>query len=1166
MAEQLPLDFSASTAVRQRRAMAALPDEGQSTLFEHVPNIDVHLHSPAEAVASVQGPEPERTFVWLTSVVGGMRQLKSRRFAFSTAALDRLLHVRPPAQVTLDASAQAVARAIWANKAGLRPLRVRRERQRLLASSVRWPSGFRVQDAPWPAIAAITHLGLPLDVEDRAKNLMHTKLANAGEHVAVAGLAGSAVLIETNRPELVEALGLPALAYAGEPSAGRYKMPLGAAECLLAEPTIKVSADLASAIRKATKKPRPLQTAESFPWTLYGFQARDAAQALRILETTGGVLLAGSMGSGKSVSCYTPVASPGGPVPIGQLSVGDRVMGTDGEAHLITGVYPQGERDLFRVTFSDGSTVDCDDEHLWAVNTPSRRYNGSPYQVKTLAEIRTKLHDKHGNRQHFVPTPEPLHLEHPGPRPLDPYVLGALIGDGSFVSGSPTFASIDGFVIDELRRHLPSEVEVRVRPGSDKDWRITTGVANGAGRHNPVISALRELGLWGKRAWEKTIPDAYLYAPLPDRIALLQGLMDTDGTVGKTNETTYVSTSFELVTQIQQLVGSLGGTARVNGPFNKTYTHKGEKRHGRDSWRICLQLPASVCPFRLPRKADRYQPRTKYLPARSIESVEPIGRGEAVCISVDSPDHLFVLANSVTTHNTTVALAVSEDLDCWPLLVVAPLAAFSTWARQLGEMGRSYYIANEIPAKSWKTIEDGHYDAIVISYDRLHAFSELIERYGFQAIVADELQRIRTPTSRRSRALRQLAGAVPIRIGLSGTPLQNRLDDLLPLGAFLAPGEWKPKASNRDLDDLYPGDPIQAVTEHLATLMVRRRMEDTGVKLPGKTVRRVYVDLTPEQRRALEDLEAEAEAAKEEGELGTRMHVFARLQKMRQIVANPTMAGVAGPNPKLAAAIDLAEEYIDMGRKGIIFCANRQTWLDLHKALKTAGIKSTGIWGSSSVADRLAAERQFHDDPDMKVFVGTLASCAESLTLSPTATFCVFCDLSYSPSDLSQAEARAYRMNTTEPVDITYLHARGPAGTIDDRMTELLNIKRALFAKVIDGDHSWADDTQVQYSMGDLVYLLTGKRDEALDARGADNAAAVKREQDRKAHARATAHRHKRSNAEFVWDDGSIATILDDSTDPDDLDDDLVLVEADDDGFDVEADDDETAEIVGDDS
>jgi SNF2 family DNA or RNA helicase len=678
--------------------------------------------------------------------------------------------------VTLDAATAAVARALWAQKLGMKPLRVTRNGQRLLASSPRWPVGMRVVDAPWTAIAALTRLEVPLDVDQKAVQLLLGKLGDSQTVIAAAGLAGSAVSIITNRPDLLESMNLPGLSYAAEAGTGQYRMPLLAADPLLESKQIRVSDELRAAILRATAKVRPMTTDPDFPRELYPFQARDAGRALRILETTGGVLLAGDMGSGK----------------------------------------------------------------------------------------------------------------------------------------------------------------------------------------------------------------------------------------------------------------------------------------------------------------------------------------------------------------TTVSLALVHRMDVWPLLVVAPLAAFSTWQSQLSELGRSFHLAAGNAKADWEVLSNGDFDAVVISYDRLFAFSELIERMNFQCIVADEIQRIRTPSSRRSRTLRHLAAAVPYRIGLSGTPLTNTIADLLPLGAFLVPGEWRPRANSRELDDLYPGDPTEAITEHLGSMMVRRRMTDVGARLPQRNDHRILIELTAEQRRAIEALTAEAQAAKSagafEGNEG-RMHAFARLQKMRQIVNCPAAASVPGPNPKVRAAVDLAEDFIAMGRKGVIFTADLTSFQELGDAMDEAGIGWVGIKGATPAMQRIANEARFKADPDIKVVLCTIQAGGESWSASPTATWLISTGYMYSPSALAQMEARVYRMNSdpdSHDIEICYIHAQAPGGSLDDRMVEILAVKRQLFAQVVDRiEH--VDTTKVHYSMSDLMYLMTGERDEALIKREADEQATRKREQARKDHAKATAHGHKKRNKDFVHDDGGQA-------------------------------------------
>lgn len=1062
--EQLAFDFTISATQRRKRATKLAEAEEQPTLFASwSPDIDVHLHSPDEAIAQITGPDPDRAHYWLADVVGTIRPIKTRRVAFGTDKLDRLISVRPPAQVTLDAAAGAVARALWAHALGLKPLRVRRAGQRLLADSPRWPAGLRVKDAPWTAIATLSHLGVPLDISPDATSLFAKRLADAGASVATASLAGSAVLLRTNRPELVERMGLPGLAYAGRPNDGMYKLPLLSSAPLLNQPLVRVPPELARTIREATAPARPVtakQLGPDFPWTLYPFQAEDAGKALRILKTTGGVLLAGDMGSGKALWVGQAVLTPHGPVRAGDVRVGDELVGRDGHPTRVVGVYPQGERDLFQVTFTDGTAAVVDDEHLWAVHPA----DGAELQVLTTRDLRTGgVLDPGGKPRWQVPLCDPIEF------------IGTPVPD---------------------------------------DLAYQAGGALAAG------------GVLG---------DGLRYAATAARVAALHGALDACGRVSGGSVRAEVPTA-AAAGEVAWLARSLGGTALV--------------RAGTGRWTVDVHLPSSVAPFRDPARSGAYATGAG-TPVRAVTAVEAAGRGPAVCFKVDADDELFLLGDAVVTHNTTVSLALVQILDTWPLLVVAPLSAFSTWARQLGEMGRSFSLATGSAKTVWETIEAGEHDAVVVAYDRLHAFVEVIERAHFKAMVADEIQRIRTPNSKRSRALRALAASMPIRIGLSGTPVTNTLSDILAVGAALAPGEWRPRANSKDLEDMYPGsDPVEAVAEHLGSMMVRRRIDQVGRPMPDRNDHRIYVAMTPEQRAAIAALEAEAQAAKEAGAFdgpNGKFNALVKLSKMRKIIANPRSAGVAGPNPKVDHAVRLIRDFHSAGRKGVVFCVDRATFTDLGAELDKAGIRWGGIWGSTPPLERVEVEKRLHRG-ELDVVICTIAAGGESWTASPTATYCLFLSYVWAPSALAQAEARVYRLNADldgPPIEIMYLHATGvggarlggpdggedaPVGSIDDRMVEVLEAKKQLFAQVVDRT-AHVDTTQVHATLSDLLFVLTGERDEKLAAREADEAATMAREQACKKHARETLYARKgrnRTDASLGRDDGSTTITLED--------------------------------------
>lgn len=1147
MTEQLQLDFSQSTT---QRARTAEKQRDQLTLFASwAPNIDISLHSPTEAVAHIAGKETDRGADWIRGLVGGGRALNRRRVAFPITRLDKLAWVRPPARITLDAATHAIACALHAHALGYKPLKIHKVGRRVAASNPRgWPAGLRVTDAPWTAVEALLNTDLPLTIEKEAEEAVAKRLEKSGSELAKATLSGNSILLQTGRPTLLEGRELPALSYVGEFGDGTYRMPLLLGDALLKDKTIKVDPKAEAAIKRATKPAKPLIIEdEAFPWNLWDFQQDDAGTGIRALKATGGVLFAGGMGSGKVLASSTNVATPTGLRPIGDLVPGDEVLAPSGRPTRVRGVYPHTDWDFYRITFSDGTSALAGEEHRWWVQTPSQKHKDHPGKFMTTGEmLAAGLKQKSGNRKFYIPMTEPLQFEKRD-LPVPPYTLGALLGDGSLsAEGDVSLADDDGDVLREVLKELSGDqsfanVTFREfkRNGKTNTWRVPT-------RGTELTNRLRELGLLGCRSWEKFVPEDYLYSSAGDRLDLLQGLLDTDGgTSGHTadgNRATFTgniefcSTSEDLVDAVIWLVQSLGGRASKSASVRKQYTMPdGSKRRGRPTWRVGVSLPPTIDPFRIAVKADKYTPRTKYLPTRGVESIEYWGKSDGACIEVEDPSHQFVIDGAVVTGNTTVSLGVLHEMNLWPALVVLPLSAASTWARQCKEMGKSYYMATGTPAKDWQAIQEGEYDAYIVSFDRLATFSDLLRTKDLKVIVADELQRAKNAGSRRSRALRALASSVPYRIGLSGTPLVGGLSDLLAQCSFLVPTEFPPRASKKTLEDRYPGDPVQSITDHVHSIMVRRKISEVGRPLPPREDRRVNILLTPEQRKALADLEAEAQAAKDAGEFdgsNAKMNALVKLQKMRQTIASPKSAGIGGPNPKLNAGLKVTKQFVEEeGRQGVVFVADRQSFVDMGEMLDKAGITWAGIWGSSSTEDRIESERKLHDG-EVKVVLGTVQAAAESWSATPEGTFAVFCSYTYTATQLEQAEARVHRLNSDlngPNIQIVYIHATDPAveQSPDDRVVEILTMKRELAAQVIDRD-TFEDSTLVSNSMSDLMFMLTGEKDESLELSEKDQKRSADETRQRKEHARATLYKNKGSNKSdpgLVRDDGSTTTV-----------------------------------------
>lgn len=412
-------------------------------------------------------------------------------------------------------------------------------------------------------------------------------------------------------------------------------------------------------------------------------QKHAAAAALTRLEKARDCIVVGEMGVGKAQPLDAKVLTPSGWKCMGNIQEGDEVVNPDGGTAFVVGVYPQGRKDIYRVTFSDGSQTECCDEHLWQVITPLRKWRDGSSQVLSLQDMRYDLFSKSGNARYFIPIVRPVVFESQE-LPVDPYLLGALIGDGTLGCNAVLISSMDDEIITEVSNALPEGIVVSHQ--SATTFRIARG-RNSDNRkfilpQNTLLNAIRELGLSGKRAESKFIPQTYLFADVPARIALLQGLLDTDGTIDpRSGKISFCTISEQLAIDVVALIQSLGGVARTRTRYTK-YTHNGEKRVGRLSYQIGVSLPNAIQPFRLSRKQQYVIPRTKYGITRALVKVKYIGQKEAQCIALDSENQLYVTDNYIVTHNTTVGIGIAAGLNARRTIILCPPHLVDKWQRE----------------------------------------------------------------------------------------------------------------------------------------------------------------------------------------------------------------------------------------------------------------------------------------------------------------------------------------------------------------------------------------------------------------------------------------------------------------------------------------------------
>lgn len=399
-----------------------------------------------------------------------------------------------------------------------------------------------------------------------------------------------------------------------------------------------------------------------FPWTQNQKEIIDTV----IEKKANMALIDGIWGSGKAQPLDSEVITPDGIKHMGDLSVGDYVCTPDGKTAPIIGVFPQGEKNIVKVTFSDGSSTECCEDHLWKTHSSqqrnyrkkikkSRETHSSPKDpsILTAKEIKETLFaNKRGDLNHMIPMTNPVFFTEKK-LPLHPYVMGALLGDGSFRWGNISLTTEDPEIVEKINKNLPENCLCRVIKSDNIEYKFVDEKATWC-RKNKVKEIVENLDLYKKYSYEKHIPENYKFSSVEQRIELLRGIMDTDGTTSGSH-TAMCTTSYQLALDVKFVVESLGGTSKISTK-HPTYTHNNQKLKGRTAYNVVVKMPKDINPFYLNRKANLWIPPTKYPPRRYISSVEYIGIKNCQCIAIDSEDHLYLTNNFIVTHNTLMAV------------------------------------------------------------------------------------------------------------------------------------------------------------------------------------------------------------------------------------------------------------------------------------------------------------------------------------------------------------------------------------------------------------------------------------------------------------------------------------------------------------------------------
>ena len=341
-------------------------------------------------------------------------------------------------------------------------------------------------------------------------------------------------------------------------------------------------------------------------------------------------MLVGSRGLGKATRCVEPILTNDGWVKMGDITYDHKVYSRNGSLCNIVGIYPQGKRQVCRLEFADGRQIDCCEDHLWVMKKGTKEVTISTKDIINEG-VRFDCPSGKWAYKYKLPLCEPIKYDNKDLL-IDPYILGCMLGDGCMTTATPKIASNDEFIIDQFRDRLDG-FKIELDPTSNN----YTIVDIDKQLNNRFLDKIRQLNV-NVGCKDKFIPEEYKTSSIEDRMEIIRGLLDTDGTINKRGSIEFTNTCERLVDDLIDILRSLGISCI------KSQEHT--------LFRVFINTSRPV--FKLPRKLERLKKestgREQYVSLISAEYTNEYD--EMQCISVDSPDRTYITKDYIVTHNT----------------------------------------------------------------------------------------------------------------------------------------------------------------------------------------------------------------------------------------------------------------------------------------------------------------------------------------------------------------------------------------------------------------------------------------------------------------------------------------------------------------------------------
>lgn len=792
-------------------------------------------------------------------------------------------------------------------------------------------------------------------------------------------------------------------------------------------------------------------------------------------------LLCDDQGLGKALALDTIIYTPNGFKYMRDIDVGDYVFGKDGKPTKVTAVYNHHNVEMYKITFSDGVSIRCCKDHLWEINSQHKRKKivDTKWLVSKdqFGKVRSENLFSCGSYKYWIDRCDPVEFTRTN-TPLNPYLVGCLLGDGNLAGGCIGFTTADKEMIDRLSKLLPSGY---IFNSSDSMRNIEYNIVKKntkSSKENLVKTIIKKLNLYGTNSHTKFIPNCYKYNSKDVRLDVLRGLIDTDGYVGKDNLIQYTTVSKVLCDDVRFLVESLGGIVSYS---ESECGYNGKITGIAYTLTIKVDNPQDLC--LLKRKREKLKPR-KFKARRNIVKVEKIENSDAKCITVDNKDHLYLAEHFVVTHNTKQIIdlvgCLSTKDNIQKVLIICGVNSLKyNWEEEIKihsnesgwvlgtryrKNGNKYEGTTKDKLADLENLPDCKY--LITNIETLRAGAEKVSKTKYHFPIAekiaqlcskgiismiafDECHKAKNATSLQGRAM--LKTSAKYMVAMSGTPLMNNPIDLyFPLHwlGYEQHSLYQFKQHYCHLGGFSGGeivgyknlDEIRALMDKVMV----RRLKMEVLDLPEKIHKVEYVDMSSKQSVIYKEVMAGVRS--DLHKMSFSNNPLSMLIRLRQATG---YTGIISDKVKESAKLDrmeeLVTEIVESGQKAIIF----SQWSEMTAVVKErlAKYNPAYITGETKAEERMIEVNRFQNDDNCKVIVGTIGAMGTGLTLT-AAQNVIFLDSPWNRALKDQAEDRAHRIGTAGTVNIITIVCKG---TIDEKIEDIVYRKGLLSDMLVDG-------------------------------------------------------------------------------------------------------------------